>query len=195
MDKETLKQIILQWGIISGFVFLAIIIPLRIYGLKKALEKIKSTLIEGEKIMYILEPKLLLYVFAIAFTGFYWGYYIFSTLFLTLSVKNVNPMNISNLLFLLFWGVGIFIATIDYCLVFKIITNNRIIKFTNFLLLNNYLLKKNIISFSEINHIKYIENSYLDKIIILKKNNKRYRIGCYENLKKVYQYIEKEIAR
>ena len=187
MEQEILNQVTLKMGIITGFMFLAIITPLRIYWQKKALSKIKSTLIEGEEIVYILKlPFSTSYFFPYcvgAFLGsFILPFWIFS------DINNVGMVSKNNFIWFVLGEIICFCSIIFICSIIIVITNNKIKKLSNFSFCNKIIQKLDM-PISEIESINYQKHFAIDELNILTKGKKLYSFSGVNDLKKIYEYL------
>lgn len=187
MEKEVLDQITLKLGIITGFIFLAIITPLRIYWRKNALNKIKSSLIEGEEIVYILELPFSTSYFFPYCVGAFWGSFILP-FWIFNDINNVGMVNKTSLIYFFSAEILCFCAIIFLFSIVIVITNNRIKKLSNFSFLNKIIQKLDM-PISEIESINYQKHFAVDELNILTKNNKLYSFSGVNDLKKIYEYL------
>ncbi len=195
MEKEVLDQITLKMGLISGFIFLAIIIPLRIYWKKGALEKIKSTLIEGEEIIYRLNFSFVNdYIVPFGF-GAFGGMYILPFVLLK-NITNIGLVNRTNLPCFILAEIIYFIAVLYVASWEGVITNKKIRRPTAFLIFNQLGGKMNLLLDLNLNEIESIklEKYFSTKLLkITTKNKQSYNFGGYKNMDKIKLQIDKLI--
>lgn len=187
MDKEILDQITLKMGIISGFVFLAIIIPLRIYWRKNALDKIKSLLDEDENLLYQVKfPFSLDYLATFCCGGFFGSFLLPFTVF-----SNVNNVGIVNKISL-FYFVPAELLFLFVILAFsswaEIITNKKIRRHWDLKIFNK-IGKPLDLSINEIKSVNYQKIFIWEAISIITKDNQFYSLGGYKNMSQVNNYL------
>jgi len=188
MDKEVLNQITLKMGIISGFIFLAIITPLRIYWQKNALDKIKSTLFEGEEIVYILEaPFSINYFFPYCVGGFCGSFIL--PFWIISNINNIGIVNKSNLFYFILGEIICFCSIIFIFSLINVITNKKIKRLSNIFFFNK-VIQKTDVPISDIESINYQKHLSLDEINISTKSNKLYTFSGYKDLKKIKLHLD-----
>lgn len=192
MEKEILDQITLQWGIISGFVFLAIITPFKIYWRKKAMEKIKSSLLDGEEIIYKLRISFIIDYILFWMVGAFLGMYLLPFA-LFKNITNLSLVNRTNLPYFILAEIILFFAVLYMASSEGVITNQKIRRPTAFLFFDKLAKLMNLLVDLNISEIKstMIEKHWSSKTIkILTKNNKIYRFGGYKNMDEIKLCID-----
>lgn len=188
MEKEVLNQITLKMGLISGFIFLAIITPLRIYWRKKALEKIKSTFIDGEKIIYKLEtPFSVNYIASFCCGGFFGSFIL--PFFIFKNLNNVGAVSKLSLFYFIPAELLILFVIILIFSTIEVITNIRVKKLSDIFVLNK-VIKKIDLPISEIKSISYQKFLFFDQVDIKTYDNNIYSLAGYKEMKKVKSYLD-----
>lgn len=187
MDKEILDQITLRLGIITGFLFLAIIIPLRIYWRKEALNKIKSAL-EDEIILYKIKfPFSVDYVFPFCVGGFFGSFILPFWVFN--NVSNVGIVDKVSLFYFIPAELLLFFLILAFSSWAEVITNKKIRRVWNLKILNK-IGKPMDLPIEEIRSIDLQKFLFLKSISILTKNNLLYTLGGYKDMDKIKIYLD-----
>lgn len=192
MEKEVLDQITLKMGIISGFIFLAIITPLKIYWRKKALKKMISSLLDDEEIIYRLEF-LFVNDYIVPFgCGAFFGMYLLPFALFE-NITNIGLVNREHLSYFILAEIIYFLAVLYIASWEGGITNKKIRRPTAFLIFNKLGEKMNLLMDLDINEIKstMMEKYWSSKAVkILTNNNKIYSFGGYKNMDEIKLCID-----
>lgn len=192
MEADILNKITLQWGIITGFIFLVIIIPLRIYWRKKAMEKIKLSILDDEEIIYKLNFSSV-NDYIVPFTcGAFLGSFILPFIFIK-NITSIGLINKTNLPYFVLAEIICLLAVLYVASWEGVITNKKIRRSTAFLIFNIVGEKMNLLMDLNLDEIKstLMEKFHLSKTIkISTTNNKIYRFGGYKEMDEIKLCID-----
>lgn len=187
MNEQILNQVTLKLGIITGLIFLVIITPFKIYWRKKAMEKIKFSLLDGEEVLYKLRLSFINdYIVPFGFGAFLGSFLLPFALFNNLA--NISLVNRTNLPYFILAEIIYFLAVLYFASWEGVITNKKIKRPTAFSIFNHLGEKMNLLMDLDLNEIKstMMEEYLSSKILkILTNNNKIYRFGGYKNMDEI----------
>lgn len=187
MNQTISNQMTLTLGIISGFIFLAIITPLRIYWRKEALNKIKLAF-KDEDILYTIEcPFSINFVASFSVGAFFGGFILPFWIF-----NDVNNIGIVSKTYLpcFFFAEFLSFALIIFMFsVIEVITNKRVKRLSNFSFLNKFMKKLDLLV-SDIKSIEYKKCFFIDGIDIWTKNNTFHSLAGYKDIKNIKSCLD-----